>query len=346
MQTEIGGKMKWRHPPKICQWDITNKCNLNCRHCRATCSWEKREEADFPTVISCLGQLFSLAPDIHLAIAGGEPLMRKDLKDILLWIKKNYNIRIGLLSNGTLIDGANIGWLKDSVDSFNISLEGSSREVNDFVRGRGSFQKALSGISFLTKYSLPVTVRMTFFNQEETEVEGLMRFLPDIGVRSFNFRQVVSVGNAGGTKKSKERHRIMSEKIWSIGKELGIEVGYSDPFPELLINEERKKIIDADKELKSGCAVTGCSMGFDLLYIDPEGVVKGCPYFPLVVDKIQTTPLSEIWFKNEILNKIRGIRSLLKGKCGKCEYKYACGGCRGAAWANGNFLGEDPRCWK
>lgn len=339
--------MSWNYPPEICQWDITRKCNLKCLHCRATDSWKANSDLRLPVVLKILGQLISFASDVHFAFAGGEPLMRQDLREILYWIKKTSNTtKTELLSNGTLIDRNNISWLKETVDGFNISLEGANREVNDAVRGNSSFKRAIKGISFLTKEDLTVCVRMTFFHQNEKEVEALMRLLPEIGVEFFNFRYVVPVGRAKGIKVSAIQYQRLCETIRVLGKELNLQIGFSDPFPELLLDEIRQKETREDEGLRTGRAVTGCSMGFSLLYLDPQGIVRTCPYFPIKCADAKKEPLKEIWFNNEMLNNIRRIRGALKGKCGGCEYKFACGGCRGAALAKGNFLGEDPRCWK
>ena len=283
-------------------------------------------------------------------MAGGEPLLRQDLKEILVWLKgKTELVWVGLLTNATLISQDNISWLKELVDGFNIGLEGASEEINDLIRGEKSFRNALKGISILVRCGAQVTIRMTYFPEfhQEKDVEDLMKFLPEIGVRSFNFRYIVPVGRAENSNRiDREQYKRLCERIWALGSELNLEIGFSDPFPELLINEVRKREIEEDKGLKVGEAVTGCSMGFSLLYIDPQGIVKACPYFPLECGDARTTSLEEIWFKSKTLEKIRWMRGCLRGKCGQCEYKFACGGCRGAAWAHGDFLGADPRCWK
>lgn len=339
--------MNWKIPPRLCQWDITPNCNLRCAHCRATASWKKERELPFNAVIVILEQLISFAPDVFLAFAGGEPLARKDLKEIIGWLKhREKPVGVALLSNGTLINVDNIDWLAGLVDEFNISLEGASAKINDTVRGQGAFQKALKGISLLTGRGVPTTIRMTFFRQEEKEVEALMRFLPEIGVNSFNFRYVVPVGRAQGFKVSASQHERLCQTIWQLGEELGLRVGFSDPFPEILLNEKLQAEIKNDKELMSGKAITGCSMAFSLLYLDPQGIVRACPYFPAVCDDAKSKPLAEIWFNNKLLQALRTVKGALRGKCGKCEYKFACGGCRGVALITGDFLGEDSRCWK
>jgi len=335
----------WSHPPKIIQWDTTSSCNLNCRHCRASNLDRTDKDLSYDEAIDMLNQVDRLAPNAALAMAGGEPLMREDLFAILDHIKRNLSLSIELLTNATLITKDNVDPLCRYVDGFNISMEGSTADVHDPIRGKGSFDKTLAAVDLLTARNVPLAIRMTYFGQGVEEVERLLLMIKEHGVTTFNFRYVVPVGNAKDAPSDPEEHRDVSRFVWEKGKELGLTVGFSDPFPELLVNPERLGEIESNGELFSGVAVTGCSVAFSLMYINPQGVVQFCPYFPVVVDRIQDRPLKEIWFENEKLNTFRYSRSFLTGQCGDCRYKFACGGCRGAAHATGNYLGSDPRCW-
>lgn len=339
--------MQWQHPPQLVQWDITRGCNLKCLHCRASNLEEiKEDDLTFDQVKAILAKINKLAPDVTLALAGGEPLFRKDISEILIYIKENYpRISVELLTNAILINQGNIDCLLDTVNGFNVSLEGASAEVNDRIRGKGAFERTVESIRLLVSKNAGVSVRMTFMHQEEDEPERLMRFIHRLGVKGFNFRYVVPVGRASAQAISADQYKRLCERIWSLGKELGMRIGFSDPFPELLINKERENEIRDNPDLFTGKAVTGCSIAFTLLYINPRGHVHLCPYFPVYVDDALKGDLAKIWYENELFEKLRGHRALLRGKCGDCEYKFACGGCRGAAHAMGDCLGEEPRCW-
>ncbi len=338
---------EWNHAPEICQIDITSRCNLKCIHCRASNLDRSISDMSFDQVISILRQLHELSPGVALAVAGGEPLLRKDLRDIFFFIKsKLQGMKIELLSNGILIKYPDHEWLLDTVDGFNISMEGASPEVHDAVRGKGAFIRTVKSLKLLVIKNTNVAVRMTFIDQDESEPENLMRFIDNIGVKMFNFRYVVPVGNAKNKAVDPEQYQRICQRIWNAGKELNMKVGFSDPFPELLINKERTTEIERNTDLLHGVAVTGCSIAFTLLYINPQGIVQLCPYYPVVVADSKIEPLEKIWFENELMRRFRYSRSALEGKCGDCEYKYACGGCRGAAAAMGNALGGEPRCWK
>ena len=335
----------WGHPPQIIQWDSTARCNLSCRHCRASNLDRATRDLTHEQSIDMLRQADELAPNAALAMAGGEPLVRKDLRQLLEFIRTNLSLSVELLTNATLINEKNINWLTELVHGFNVSMEGASADIHDSVRGKGAFDRTLSAVDLLVKYGVPLAVRMTYFGQGEGEVERLMRMLHSRGVDTFNFRYVVPVGNATGTDLDPIQHERLSHYIWDLGQELGMTIGFSDPFPELLVNPKRREEIESDERLADGVAVTGCSVAFSLLYINPQGIVQFCPYFPVEVDDIKKKPLKDIWYHNEKFELFRYSRSMLAGRCGDCRYKFACGGCRGAAFATSDYLGEDPRCW-
>lgn len=339
--------MSWEHPPKIVQIDITSQCNLACRHCRASVLDKTARDMSYEHLISLLKNIHSFSPQVALAVAGGEPLMRSDLKYIFKYIKNNLDgMSIELLTNATLINLSNLDWLLESVSGFNISMEGASANIHDEIRGKGAFNKTVAALKLLVKNDANIAVRMTYFGQGEDEPEKLMRFIRDLGIEMFNFRYLVPVGRASNVNVDSDQYRRLSEKIWDIGKEIDLKVGFSDPFPEIFVNKQRFDEINSDQDLMNGVSVTGCSIAFTLLYINPEGIVQLCPYFPIDVADTKNEDIQRIWFDNELLKCFRYSRSLLEGKCGDCEYKYACGGCRGSAASTNGFLGEDPRCWK
>ncbi len=335
----------WTHPPKIIQWDSTSRCNLACKHCRASNLENVKRDMSLEEATKMLIQLNDLAPNAALALAGGEPMMRSDLRAILEFIREKTTISVEMLTNATLIDESNVDWLCELVNGFNISMEGHTAEIHDAVRGVGAFRKTLDAVDLLVSRDAPISIRMTYLDQGENEVRNLMDLISRHGVKSFNFRYVVPVGNAAKSAMNPNMYEKLSKKIWEWGKELDMTIGYSDPFPELFVNPERQEEVERNQGLKTGHAVTGCSVAFSLLYVNPEGIVQFCPYFPVVVDDLKKTPVDEIWYHNEKFNLFRHSRSFLNGACKECKYKFACGGCRGAAHAQGDYLGPDPRCW-
>ena len=106
----------------------------------------------------------------------------------------------------------------------------------------------------------------------------------------------------------------------------------------------------------------GCIAGISYCRIYPNGSVTPCPYLPIKVGNIRNNSFKEIWFGSEILNSLRDYEDNLQGRCGVCEYRTICGGCRARAFSlsetdvnlysklqdpntlSGNLFAEDPWC--
>ena len=81
-----------------------------------------------------------------------------------------------------------------------------------------------------------------------------------------------------------------------------------------------------------------------ILFINSEGDVLPCSYFPLSAGNVLEQPLKEIWEKSELFNNLRSFKDY-EGKCGVCKYLGVCGGCRARSYAvTGSYLAEEPYC--
>ena len=90
----------------------------------------------------------------------------------------------------------------------------------------------------------------------------------------------------------------------------------------------------------------GCSAGRGFVYIKPNGEVWPCPFIEVSCGNIRETPFSDIWANSPVLKSLQQREERLKGRCGECQYRRLCGGCRGRAWATtGDYLAEDPSCF-
>lgn len=89
-----------------------------------------------------------------------------------------------------------------------------------------------------------------------------------------------------------------------------------------------------------------CPIGFTSLCILHDGTVLPCRRLEIPLGNILTEGLYKIWYTSDILWKIRN-KKLLTGKCNDCAFLQNCGGCRAIAYhANGDYMAEDPQCWK
>jgi AdoMet-dependent heme synthase len=88
----------------------------------------------------------------------------------------------------------------------------------------------------------------------------------------------------------------------------------------------------------------GCLAGTAVCFISHQGEVYPCGYLPALAGDLKKQPFADIWENSYVFNQLRDTNNL-KGKCGCCEFRNVCMGCRARAYAaTGNYLDEEPFC--
>lgn len=131
-------------------FQITNKCNLKCVHCCVEAGEESIDEKDLTTIEikEALDKLIKWRPR-SITLTGGEPMIRNDFKDIIVYLRKNYDGKIIILTNGTLINEENINIIINNVNQIDISIDGIDEETCSIVRGEGVFDKVINSVKAL-----------------------------------------------------------------------------------------------------------------------------------------------------------------------------------------------------
>lgn len=127
---------------------LTKRCNLKCIHCAVSCSPSEVDLLSLEDIKIILKNISILKPS-NIIFTGGEPLLRKDLEEIVAITKKLMpNTNLILSTNGTLINKNNIDLLK-FFNKIDISIDGVDEESCSEVRGTGVFDKVIKNIKFL-----------------------------------------------------------------------------------------------------------------------------------------------------------------------------------------------------
>jgi radical SAM protein with 4Fe4S-binding SPASM domain len=125
-------------------------------------------------------------------------------------------------------------------------------------------------------------------------------------------------------------------------------------YMRVVRQRERKdtaRLVSASEEGKAsarqhpaGAITRGCLAGVGFCFISHRGGVQGCGYLSVEASNVRTEPFGRIWNDSPLFRELRDL-SRIKGKCGVCEYKRVCGGCRARAYeATGDYLGPEPYC--
>ncbi len=345
-------------------WEATIKCNLSCVHCRRLES-DEAVVTDLSTsqakdLIEQLAQLGSAQPMMPvLVFSGGEPLCRDDIFELVDYAK-SLGIAPAFATNGTMINAATAQKIADSgIVRVAVSLDGATSEVHNKLRQlESSFEKALEGIGQLHQKDIPFQINITLTKHNAEQLEDVYKLAGSLGAVALHIFMLVPVGCgqilAETDMLSPQQYE---EKLLEICRldgagQLQVKVTCG-PHYERVIREQGlyQSRIKAGQRTgsvpgRSNHSTTskGCLAGLGVLFVGHQGDVFPCGYLPVNCGNVLKESLSQIWYNNKDLARMRDS-SGLEGKCGLCGYRQICGGCRGRAYAaSGNYMAEEPFC--
>jgi radical SAM protein with 4Fe4S-binding SPASM domain len=331
-------------------WEMTTACNLHCIHCHASGGKPALDELSTEEAKCMLNQLAEIKEFRMMAFTGGEPLLRNDFFELL-----GYSQALGftntIATNATLVDDSVAKRLRRcGVAIAAVSLDGFDSKTHDMVRGSsGSFQAALDGIRALRRAGILLHINVTAMEYNMSQMEQLMTLVDELGTGILLMYQLVPVGRGRGISKAaldlgaNERLIRFMARAQQVTKAIMEPVAGPQYWPFLL---QRNGIKSGPLMRLAETVFHGCSAGRGFVYIKPNGEVWPCPFIEVSCGNVRETPFSVIWERSPIFEDLRAREDRLKGRCGKCQYRRLCGGCRGRAWATtGDYLAEDPSCF-
>lgn len=276
-----------------------------------------------------------------ISIAGGEPFICEDIFHFLKECNK-YDIDVSMTTNGTLFTKEIIKKLNDiKIKNITISFDGGKEETMNFIRGKGTYNKVLKGLSLLSdeykgKYSLKTTLMKYNINEIEEIIKIGMKYNCDM----VKFNAVRDDGRASLNKNdiiiNQEEYIDTIKNIELLREKYGKKIKIRAP-----LNIFCKEDYDYIEELGFGCFA-----GKESICIDPMGNVRPCSHYPeqFICGNIKEKKLTDIWNHSSILKKFRELEG--NDTCNNCmKYNYCRGGCRYRCFLQGNINGVDPFCY-
>ena len=346
--------------PLLVVWDITNACNLRCQHCYANAGKPIGTEMSTVEVKQGIDKLARASVPI-IAFSGGEPLVRPDIFELIRYASEK-GIYVAVATNGTLLTGGVARKLKDSGIGFvQISLDGASPVTHDLFRGiPGVFSRTIKGIENSVHEGLFVNIATTATKHNYREIPQIIDLCEELKVNWFMIYNFVPTGRGKFIIQddlSPQERELLLRGLWQRLKQgSSVNVLSTAPqFARVALQAETnatEKIIPthfsnpklSGQLLNLAEFIGGCGCGRFYCAIRANGDIEPCVFFPLKVGNIKEDDFDELWTQNLTLRELRN-KDLLEGKCGSCEYRYYCGGCRARAYGyTGDYLSPDPGC--
>lgn len=330
-------------------WEITTGCNLTCIHCHASSGKPYHHELTTDEGLRLLDEVASVREFRMLVLTGGEPLVRRDIFEILAHAK-NLRLKIVIATNGTLVDEEMAFQLKEKgVVGLAISLDSFDPRMHNFIRNsHDAFALARKGIENAKKAGLVIQINFTAMEYNASQLAETIDLVGKLEADIMLIYQLVPVGRGRSVEESALRMEENQRLVRLIKEKQAASPTVIEPvaapqyWPYLFRGNGKRK-------LERNLAETffhGCTAGRGLVYIKANGEVWPCPFVEVSAGNVKENSFPEIWRESGVFKHLRQRKKALKGRCRLCRFAEMCGGCRGRAWAlKGDYLAEDPSCF-
>ena len=341
---------------QLVAWEITRSCNLFCAHCRASAAHEKYSgELSTKECFRVIDEILEVGKPI-IILTGGEPLAREDVLQIGKYaVTKGLRVVMG--SNGTLVTREMAAKLKDvPISRLAISIDFPNAQLQDDFRGQaGAFEAAMTGITNAYRAGIEVQINSTVTKLNVGYLDDLLSVAIKVGAVAFHPFMLVPTGRGKDLESVElppEEYEQTLNWIYDRQAELGDRMFFkpTDVPHYMRVVKQREKQND---EMKSGTVAghhpghsitRGCLAGTGFSFISHRGKVQGCGYLDVEAGDVREKSFSQIWTNSPLFCNLRDLANI-KGKCGICEYKRICGGCRARAYeTTEDYLEAEPYC--
>ncbi len=336
---------------RLVAWEITRNCNLNCVHCRAAATMGPYQgELDTAACFKLLDEIAEVGQPIVI-LTGGEPLLRSDIFDVARY-GTDKGLRMVMAPNGTLITEAAARQMAEAgIRRISISLDGATREVHDRFRGvAGAYDGSLNGIEMAKAAGIEFQINTTITQANLDQIPLILEKAEKLGAVAHHIFLLVPTGRGKylvDQEIDAEQYEQTLNWFYDQREKTSLQLKATCAPHYYRILRQRAKEDGKSVSFKThglDAVTRGCLGGTGFCFISHRGIVQPCGFLNVNSGDITKTPFSQVWNRSEVFLKLRDFDKLT-GKCGACEYKRVCGGCRARSFeATGDFMAEEPLC--
>ncbi|WP_209125242.1 TIGR04053 family radical SAM/SPASM domain-containing protein [Alkalihalobacillus sp. BA299] len=350
--------------PFIVIWEVTRACALKCLHCRAEAQYHADpRQLSFEEGKKLIDQIAEMNNPLFV-FTGGDPLMRPDLFKLAQYAINEKKLAVSMTPSATpKVTQAAVEQAKDvGLSRWAFSLDGSNAEIHDYFRGtNGSFDRTMKGISYLKELNIPIQINTTVSTYNIDDLERISEKVMEMGAVLWSLFFLIPTGRAQQKDMlSSKQHEEVMQWLVTVQEKMPYHVKATEAphYRRVFLqnkkapkNGEIRSLPSKSEETKTekrvdvlGRAPKGVNDGDGFVFISHIGDVYPSGFLPVKCGNVREQYLLDIYQHSPVMKELRD-KSLLKGKCGLCEYKEICGGSRARAYAvYGDYLERDPSC--
>jgi len=338
---------------RLVAWEVTRSCNLNCRHCRAAAHLGPyKGELDTTEAEKVLDNIAQMGSPI-IILTGGEPMLRDDIYHIAEYGTAR-GLRMVMAPCGMLLTPESCQKLTDSgIKRISLSIDGATAQSHDaFRRVDGAFEGVMRGAEAAKSVGLEFQINTTVTRMNMEELPKIFDLAVRMGAVSFHPFLLVPTGRGkelADQEIAPEDYERVLHWIYENRDtaDLTLKPTCAPHYYRILRQREKEAGRSVRPETHGLDAMTkGCLGGQGFAFISHVGVVQICGFLDVPAGDLRKNDYNfvDIWKNSELFAEMRNVNGY-HGRCGYCEYRKVCGGCRARAYAEtGDYLSEEPYC--
>jgi len=356
-------EVDFNEAPVLVIWETTRACDLACRHCRAEAVPERHPlELSTDEAKRMMDAVRRFGRPLFV-LTGGDPLKRPDIVELVEY-GTSIGLRVAMTPSGTPLMTESV--LRDLRDAglarLAVSLDGSTAAIHDAFRGvPGSYDWTIRMLLAARSLGLSTQVNTTVSRYNLDDFDALCSLMTELGIVLWSVFFLVPTGRARARDvASAEEFEAVFHKMYDLSRSAPFDIKstaapqYRRVILQRQVAERRAgERTDAPVPLTAGLGFSladgvgrarGVNDGDGFLFISHTGAIYPSGFLPLAAGNVRRDDLVEVYRYSPLFRQLRD-RSLLKGKCGVCEYRDICGGSRARAYAvTGDYLEAEPYC--
>lgn len=292
-----------KNSPKSVSIDITNRCNLKCKHCLNESGDSDKHcfdsELSDEEILKIADEIIEIHPE-QCCICGGEPLLRKDLIYKLVHKLTSAGIITNMVTNGLLLNEEVAHSLKESgIGNVQISLDGLGIEHNIFRNMHFAFERSINALQILLRNEINATVSFCPNTYNFRNIRTYVYYLYNLGCRHIRTMPLLLLGRAKTNASilelnDEEQHNFINELAILQSELNDMRIEWGDPLEHIFLTIENVRIP---------------MIGFG---ISSTGNYYFSPYIPLTFGSIKDYDVVEFWKKFKYIRKNDKFQNLMK----------------------------------
>jgi AdoMet-dependent heme synthase len=323
-------------------WEITRACDLACRHCRAAAVAERHPAELTPTEgVHLIERLAGFrAPLPHLVLTGGDPLKRADLFDLIdVGVTLGFGVSVSPSATPLLTTDAVRALKAAGVDAISLSLDGSTPERHDAIRGiSGTYARTLAAARTAAQVDLMYQVNTLVSAETLDDLPAIYDQARELGAARWSLFFLVSVGRGTVLQQISPQQ---CERVMRWAADLAAR---GKPVVTTTEAPHFRRIVRQSRPAQGGGHAAGVRDGNGVMFISHAGDVTPAGFLPVVAGNVRDADPVALYRESPLFAALRRSAGF-RGRCGRCEFHWMCGGSRARAYAaTGDVLAEDPLC--